>query len=99
MKDLKIGYSWIKVVLMEAIIWNLVDFKGQKTRMNEMEVNQSLVMIVEDQIQRRKYLVVSMWYLMLDNQQVHQEYNSETITASIKIYKLINIQQNLYNLK
>lgn len=59
-KDLKIGYSWIKVVLMEAIIWNLVDFKGQKTRMKEMEVNPSLVMIVEDQIQRRKYLVVSL---------------------------------------
>lgn len=59
-KDLKIGYSWIKVVLMEAIIWNLVDFKGQKTRMKEMEVNPSLVTIVEDQIQRRKYLVVSL---------------------------------------
>ena len=59
-KDLKIGYSWIKVVLMEAIIWNLVDFKGQKTRMKEMEVSPSLVMIVEDQIQRRKYLVVSL---------------------------------------
>jgi hypothetical protein len=53
---------------MEAIIWNSVGFKDQKRRMKEMEANPSMAMIIEDQLQRRKYLVVNLWYLILDHQ-------------------------------
>lgn len=69
---------------MAVIIWNLVDCNDLEEKIKEMEVSQKLV-IAEDQIQRRKYLVVNQLSL-ISNQAHHQEYNIQITIVSIKIF-------------